>query len=972
MPGLLLLIWAGAAPAAYLPEREFIETSNFKVLFPSALKGVAPHFTQCLEAALAFHSKQTGYRPDRKIVVVLWDSQDFGTAWATVSPREKIEADIEPKDLSFETFPSGDRFCRWANHELFHVVNFGQAAPEDARYRHWFRGKISTSDQHPETILYGYLVTPRLLSPPWMTEGAASFIDTYMGGGIGRVQGGYDEMVFRAMVRDGVPFYDPLGLAAEGNEVDFRGSNNNYLYGGRFQSYLAYQYSPEKLFQWWLRGPGSKRDMRAQFEHVFGVPLEQAWQQWVTWEHAFQTHNLAEIRKYPTTPYREISRRALGSVSRAFEDRDARRLYVAVRYPGMVAHIAAISLEDGSLQKLQEIKNPINFRVTSLAFDPKRKILYYTEDNASLRDLMALNVGDGRVTTLMQNARVGDLVFNPADDSLWGVRTARGRHAIVRIAPPYKEVKSVWNYPLGMVVSDLDISPDGRLLSASFGRMNGDQSVRVMSIEAMLAGDVKAKHTFELGTLPESFVFAPDGRSLLGSSYYTGISNIYRFSLTGGKMQALSNAETGFFRPTPLSDGSLMVLNYTGEGFVPVRIEPKSLEDLSAVRFLGAELARKQPAVRKWLPQPADKIDLAALTLSEGKYQAVAGMELDSVYPILEGYKDSIGAGAIARFADPLRYSRVDVSATYTPDGSLDRDEQWHAAVRWDLYRAWAELSWNKADFYDMFGPTKSGRKGYAVTVGYRKPLIYDLPRRMDFNTEISYRGGLDTLPDFQTIGTSYDSLVLAKANLTYMDLRQSQGAVDDESGYQWGLYSRTYVAGGDAYFGLAGRFDVGWPLPLEHSSLWLRSAAGASSGDRGNSLASTYFGSFGNNYVDRLDPKRYREISSLPGFDIDEVRASSFVKSMIEWNLPPLRFSSIGTPNLYPKWLRPALFSTALVTDPDHGRDRRTFYDVGAQFDLAFMLLSRRPLTISLGYAVGFEAGGRSSDELMLSLKIL
>ena len=33
-----------------------------------------------------------------------------------------------------------------------------------------------------------------------------------MGGGLGRVQGGFYEMVFRAMVRDEASFYDPLGL----------------------------------------------------------------------------------------------------------------------------------------------------------------------------------------------------------------------------------------------------------------------------------------------------------------------------------------------------------------------------------------------------------------------------------------------------------------------------------------------------------------------------------------------------------------------------------------------------------------------------------------------------------------------------------------------------------------------------------------------------------------------------------------
>ena len=36
-----------------------------------------------------------------------------------------------------------------------------------------------------------------------------------MAGGYGRAQGAYDEMVFRAMVRDKARFYSPLGLESE-------------------------------------------------------------------------------------------------------------------------------------------------------------------------------------------------------------------------------------------------------------------------------------------------------------------------------------------------------------------------------------------------------------------------------------------------------------------------------------------------------------------------------------------------------------------------------------------------------------------------------------------------------------------------------------------------------------------------------------------------------------------------------------
>ena len=119
--------------------------------------------------------------------------------------------------------------------------------------------------EHPETLLYNYLTIPRNTAPRWYHEGSAVFMETWLGGGYGRAQGGYDEMMFRAMVRDGARFYDPLGLVSMGTEVDFQVGANAYLYGTRFMSYLALEYGPEKLLDWWRRDAGSLRSYSDDF-----------------------------------------------------------------------------------------------------------------------------------------------------------------------------------------------------------------------------------------------------------------------------------------------------------------------------------------------------------------------------------------------------------------------------------------------------------------------------------------------------------------------------------------------------------------------------------------------------------------------------------------------------------------------------------------------------------------------------------
>ena len=108
-----------------------------------------------------------------------------------------------------------------------------------------------------------------------------------------------------------------------------------------------------------------------------------------------------------------------------------------------------------------------------------------------------------------------------------------------------------------------------------------------------------------------------------------------------------------------------------------------------------------------------------------------------------------------------------------------------------------------------------------------------------------------------------------------------------------------------------------------------------------------------------------------MPGFEIDAISARDFAKSVVEWNLPPVRFKSVGTPGFFLSWIRPAVFIAGLWTDPGERFDR-TFTSAGLQLDLHFTVGHRHAMTLSAGYAAGFKSGDKQDDEIMISLKIL
>ena len=428
-----------------------------------------------------------------------------------------------------------------------------------------------------------------------------------------------------------------------------------------------------------------------------------------------------------------------------------------------------------------------------------------------------------------------------------------------------------------------------------------------------------------------------------------------------------------------MPDGSLLAFRFTGEGFVPARVEARVTQDVSPITFLGNETIVKHPVLEEWKVPPPSVVDLEPLVKSRGTYRSFAGIGLDSIYPVVQGYKDSAAVGVRLNFSDPVQLNKLNVTAAYSPDGSLPSDERFHVDARYERYDWSARIRWNAGDFYDLFGPTKTSMKGYSFRVGYQKALLYDKPRELRVEANATYYGGLDRLPDFQNIATAYDTLFAIRARLKYRNERHSLGWVDEEKGHAWDIGFAGDRVNGKSYPKALG--DVRRRLRAPDPALLDLAPDARPAGRRGSTnepFASFYFGGFRNNWVDYRPEKQYREFLSFPGVEIDEIPGSNFARAMLEWNLPPLRFRESGPSSFYVSWMRPALFASAMVTNMDSGTGlatdsaRHVVENVGAQLDFRIFALSRLELTLSVGQAFAFEEGRDTRAETMVSLKIL
>ena len=965
-----LLLAVAATASAQLKS---LETENFGVVYFPIEGYLAPHVARCFENAIRFDRKLSDWTPSDKTVLFLHDFGDTGNAGATAVPTNFINITIAPSRYVFEIMMGNERMNSTANHELIHVMTVDKAAARDRTYRKAFGGKVAPTSENPLSMIYSYFTAPRLYAPRWYHEGIAVFMETWTTGGFGRAMSAYDEMVFRTKVADNAEIYDLVGLASAATKLDFQTGVNAYLYGTRFVSYLALTHGPEKVIRWFSRGEGSQPGYRGEFKAVFGEPLPTVWSRWITWERSFQQENLARLGQNQITAYRRVTERPLGSVSGAVVDRNTRTAYLGVHFPGQVSHLASIDLAKGTMKKLCEVKGPTLFAVTSLAFDPKTRTLFYTTNNNDWRDLRGINVDTGRSKTYIKSARTGDLAFNSADNSLWGVRTYNGISTLVRIPPPYTEWQQVLSFDYGTDIYDIDISPDGKQLVAAVTKPSGNQSLVVMSTASLLTGDASFEvlSDFE-NSSPANFVFSPDGRFLYGSSFYSGVSNLYRVDLQTRDVKVITNADTGYFRPVPLSGDDVLAFRYTGKGFLPVIISPQPVEKVNAITFLGQKVVESYPIVKEWKLPPPSSIDLAPMIRSEAPYSPFATLKKRSLYPIVEGYKNYGAIGLRLNLSDTIGYDRLNMSASYTPNTDLPTDQRFHFKAAYS-YLGWKLIgTYNYANFYDLFGPTKRSFKGYSLGLEYKRYLIYDQPNRtLDWAFDVTGFGGLDTLPGYQNVPVTATRLGVANVSIGYKHERSSLGSVEPEKGISWRATLNDNYAVSQNFPKLQVDLNLGVPLPISHSSVWLRASAGAAAGDPDQPYGNFYFGGFGNNYVDDKEYRRYHEPGSFPGVKIDQISGHNYTKALLELNLPPIVFKHVGTPSLFANWASLALFAGGIVTNPADSNLRQSYYDAGAQLDIRLVGMSLHQFTISFGYASAFQGGHKISDEFTASFKI-
>ncbi|MBQ7709484.1 MAG: hypothetical protein IJT74_06160 [Bacteroidales bacterium] len=965
------------------------------VFFDKNLSRYIPHMVRMFVNGKTLHEQiwatDSLYVPEPPMLL-LTDWEDDGNGGAAPLPRNFIQIGMAPISMSYYINPSAERYRQLFQHEYTHIVMTDKYNRRDLGWRKFFGSKVSTDNAHPISALWSYMTVPRWYAPRWYHEGIACFMETWMGGGVGRALGGYDEMYFRSIVDGGDKLFSVVGLETEGSTMDFQVGANAYLYGTRFVNYLTAEYGYDKLISFYNRTADSHTFFGTQFKKVYGLPLRKAWNNWKEEEKKHQEENLATVREYPLTVTTPVTGEALGSVSPLQYDPETGKAYAAMNAPGSFAHIVEIDLASGKQRNVAPLYGIQLYNPAFVALDRNHKRLIFTDNNAKMRGLEVYDIQKRRVVKKLKYQRVNNIVYDNAGDCLYGLFSNGGTQSIVRYDANLENPEIIYAFPFGVSVSDLDVSHDGKLLSLTKQGDNGEHTLLLFNTEELALANF---HVEELVTWEDSnlgqFRFSLDDRYLIGSSYYTGVSNLWQINLETREMELLSNTDIGLFAPLETAPGKLLALEFERDGMRPVTLDRQVVEDANAIHLFGQIAYEKNREALEQIglhKKPLERIEFGDVYHNIKPYNVLKEMRFAGAYPTISGFTDALAWNHVTPvlgyrffFSDPVGLSSIKLGVGVSPFSSNELKNKFHFDLEWKYYFWTLKAAWNHTDFYDLAGPRRASRKGYMVTLAYDFNNSLNAPYTRSWGASIGAYGDMDALPLYQEISVD-DGIRSMQTISVYGKIAKSRntlGAVMREQGYELGLQGYGYLAGGRFFPSIDATADFGVLLPIDrNTSFWVRTAAGHAFGDPTSAFGNSYFGGFRNNRLDYRNAFQYRTPQAMPGAAIDAIQAHSYAKATAELNLRPIRLNDFGALFLYPTWIQCSFFGTGLSAwNP--GLPHKMYYSAGVQVTTELVFFNYLKTTLSIGYGHLFGPSlndgtnaRMSGNELMISLKLL
>lgn len=928
LAGLLAALPAARAVDPSLDWRT-LTTEHFRIHFVAGQERLAREAAARAEPVHDRLSGLLGWLPGSRTDLVLSDESDLANGWATPFPFNHSQLYLVPPDAVDGLEDYADWLSLLIAHEYTHVLHLDKAEGLPAGLRYGL-------GRHP-------LLFPNVFQPSWVTEGLATWVETDGDGGVGRGQSAYFEMLMRMEVDSGVKPFDQVSMAGIRS---WPAGTLPYLYGVHFFQFIEQRFGRSAIRQLveeysdnlvpFLFQRNLRRVLGWDSPTLWPAFERYLWSRYDPQIAAVKGAGLVAGERVTDHGYRTDAPRVSADGQLYYVRNDAlRRPAIMVREPGGVTRelaaihpYARLSLHDtaGLLLVQPELCG---------SRDP-----YY--------DIYRVDPASGATRRLTECGRYHFAAWSPDGRRIAAARIQADRSDLVLLDEAGDEQAILWSGAPGVVLSQLDWSPDGGRIVASLFRPGNGWDLERFDLETRTWTSLTDDPVIE--TEP---VFSRDGRYLYFSSAHGGIYNLRRRDLRTGETITLSNVLGGAFAPAPAPDGTLYYRGYTAEGFdifhlrEPLRAPMPASDEPPLPTVKTSETAAHKAAItdyspwssllpRWWMPTlyaTDDVLQLGAYTTGQdalGVHQYLLAADYETEFGLF---------GGGLSYAYDGRY-RLSVQRWHSFDFDDGKIDDLASIRRHDQAELVASFPWVRLDYF----------------------LAAHLGAGWSWEEEVERPGGGTPEPAEEDglvgLAVTWDDTVWPSRAISQRDGRAvrvvgetSEALESDFTGEVYGLDWQEYVGLWGKHV-LALRLAGGWgtehPRPFE-----LGGSAPAQEGPLGSSFLFNH----------RAFPLRGYPTG------LDALTGRRMVLGSAEWRFPIATVErAITTPFLGLHRLHGRIFADTgdawnMGDEPD---DYRT--GAGTEFYADLNALYIINLRLGLGYAYGFDDGGEHQVYLSLT----
>ena len=168
-----------------------------------------------------------------------------------------------------------------------------------------------------------------------------------------------------------------------------------------------------------------------------------------------------------------------------------------------------------------------------------------------------------------------------------------------------------------------------------------------------------------------------------------------------------------------MADGSLIAFRYSGEGFVPARVDARPIEDLAAITFLAERARRGAPGRQGMECRLAGPIPFESMPQTTRKYASPAACGANR-FTRSAGIQGHGAVGMRFNISDPLQLNRANFVVSYSPSSDLPSEERCTPSRNITGSTGAVVPRYNGADFYDCSGRRRRAARATPYRSGTR------------------------------------------------------------------------------------------------------------------------------------------------------------------------------------------------------------------------------------------------------------